>query len=139
MIDQLKSVGIEQGKPFSPSEDVRARLSRAAVEAREFLDVKYEALFPIIKEASGRCLLPTMLSTAWRTPSESPVYTPSMIVARFSRSLSPVSRNWDQASSVWWPFVTTACETRKGRDRFRQSGGTLSFDHRHFNLVRQYR
>lgn len=45
MIDQLKSVGIEQGKPFNPSDDMRAQLSRAAVEAREFLDVKYEALF----------------------------------------------------------------------------------------------
>lgn len=45
MIDQLKSVGIEQGKPFNPSAETRKLLEQAAVEARGLLDVRYEALF----------------------------------------------------------------------------------------------
>jgi hypothetical protein len=57
MIDQLKSVGIEQGKPFNPSEDARAQLNQAAVEAREFLDLKYEALFTPYYQG-GRWALP---------------------------------------------------------------------------------
>ncbi|MFQ4144007.1 DUF1254 domain-containing protein [Chlorogloeopsis sp. ULAP02] len=45
MIDQLKSVGIEQGKPFKPSDETRKILEQAAIEARDWLDVQYEALF----------------------------------------------------------------------------------------------
>lgn len=45
MIDQLKSVGIEQGKPFSPSADRRKLLDQAAVEAHALLDQGYEDLF----------------------------------------------------------------------------------------------
>jgi hypothetical protein len=46
MIDQLKSVGIEKGKPFNPDAKTVEILNAAAVEARDFLDQKYEALGP---------------------------------------------------------------------------------------------
>jgi hypothetical protein len=45
MIDQLKSIGIEQGKPFNPGAEKREILEQAAREAKALLDVRYEALF----------------------------------------------------------------------------------------------
>ncbi|GEO17587.1 DUF1214 domain-containing protein [Microvirga aerophila] len=45
MIDQLKSVGIEQGKPFNPTAETRKLLEQAAQEAHAVLDQGYEALF----------------------------------------------------------------------------------------------
>ena len=45
MIDQLKSIGIEKGKPFSPDEDTQRILNAAAAEAHAWLDLKYETMF----------------------------------------------------------------------------------------------
>ena len=45
MINQLKSVGIEKGKPFSPDADTRQVLDGAASEARAYLDQQYEGIF----------------------------------------------------------------------------------------------
>lgn len=45
MIDQLKSVGIEKGKPFDPDGAKRSILEAAANETRSVLDARYEALF----------------------------------------------------------------------------------------------
>ena len=46
MIDQLKSIGIEKGKPFTPDAETTAILNDAATEARAFLDQMYEAGYP---------------------------------------------------------------------------------------------
>lgn len=46
MIDQLKSIGIEKGKPFAPDAETTAILNEAATEARAFLDQMYEAGYP---------------------------------------------------------------------------------------------
>ena len=46
MIDQLKSIGIEKGKPFAPDAETTAILNAAATEARAFLDHMYEAGYP---------------------------------------------------------------------------------------------
>jgi hypothetical protein len=45
MIDQLKSIGIEKGKPFNPDPKTQGILNEAAGEARAWLNVYYEALF----------------------------------------------------------------------------------------------
>jgi hypothetical protein len=45
MIDQLKSIGIEKGKPFNPDAKTREILKEAAREARAWLDDRYEAVF----------------------------------------------------------------------------------------------
>jgi hypothetical protein len=45
MIDMLKSVGIEKGKPFRRDQATRSVLDSAAEEARAWLDLKYESMF----------------------------------------------------------------------------------------------
>ncbi len=46
MIDQLKSIGIEKGKPFNPDEQTRQTLVAAAIEARDYLDALYDKGLP---------------------------------------------------------------------------------------------
>ena len=45
MIDQLNSIGIEKGKPFSPDKSTGRILNAAAGEAHAWLDMKYETMF----------------------------------------------------------------------------------------------
>ena len=45
MIDLLKSIGIEKGKPFNPDEKTKAILEQVALEARSEIDMQYAALF----------------------------------------------------------------------------------------------
>ena len=46
MIDQLKTIGIEKGKPFNPEANTAAILNSAAAEARDFIDRNYDIGFP---------------------------------------------------------------------------------------------
>jgi hypothetical protein len=45
MIDVLKSIDIEKGKPFTPDAKMQAILKDAAREAHAWLDIQYEAVF----------------------------------------------------------------------------------------------
>jgi hypothetical protein len=45
MIDRLKSIGLEKGKPFDPDPKTRETLEAAAREARAWLDARYETTF----------------------------------------------------------------------------------------------
>lgn len=45
MIDTLKSIGIEKGKPFNPDAETQKILGDAALEAHAWLDSQYEKLF----------------------------------------------------------------------------------------------
>ena len=45
MIDPLKSIGIEKGKPFNPDDQTKLMLNDAAAEAHAVLEMKYDALF----------------------------------------------------------------------------------------------
>src|SRR4051794_20439671 len=45
MIDTLKSLGIEKGKPFAPDPETQAVLNDAIEEAHAWLDLQYEAAF----------------------------------------------------------------------------------------------
>jgi hypothetical protein len=45
MIDVLKSIGIEKGKPYQPSGQLKSALNSAAQDARTFLYAKYDAGF----------------------------------------------------------------------------------------------
>jgi hypothetical protein len=48
MIDQLKALGIEKGKPFNPDTATTAVLDTAAREAHALLSQRYDAGFPVI-------------------------------------------------------------------------------------------
>ena len=52
MIDVLKTVGIEKGKPFNPDARKKEILNAAAREALAWLDARYEAGFPSFYEGS---------------------------------------------------------------------------------------
>jgi hypothetical protein len=58
MIDQLRSIGIEKGKPFSPDEETKALLEAGVKDARDILAAKYDAGFP-----------PFFEGTHWTMPS----------------------------------------------------------------------
>jgi len=49
MIDELKTLGIEKGKSFKPDAATITTLNAAAMEARSYLDGKYEALAPFFE------------------------------------------------------------------------------------------
>ena len=46
MIDQLRTIGIEKGKPFAPDEATRSALEVAVREAKAWLAARYDAGFP---------------------------------------------------------------------------------------------
>ena len=58
MIDPLKSLGIEKGKPFAPNEATKVLLASAAREARAFLEAKYDAGLPPFFSPTSRWTLP---------------------------------------------------------------------------------
>ena len=58
MIDQLKSLGIEKGKPFQPSDATEALLASAAREAGAWLEQKYDAGLSPFFSATSRWTFP---------------------------------------------------------------------------------
>ena len=46
MIDQLKTLGIEQGQPFAPSAETKKALNAAIREAHAELAARYDAGLP---------------------------------------------------------------------------------------------
>lgn len=50
MIDQLRTIGIEKGKPFKPDQAVKETLDAAAQEAQAFLSARYDQGFAVINE-----------------------------------------------------------------------------------------
>ncbi len=58
MIDQLKTIGIEKGRPFNPDANTQKILSDAAREAHAWLDLKYEGNFTPPFNEGSRWALP---------------------------------------------------------------------------------
>ena len=58
MIDPLKSLGIEKGKPFNPDEATKALLTSAALEAGAWLEAKYDAGLPPFFSATSHWTFP---------------------------------------------------------------------------------
>jgi hypothetical protein len=52
MIDQLRSLGIEKGKAFKPDTETRYLLDVAALEAKAWLEAKYDAGWPSFFEGT---------------------------------------------------------------------------------------
>jgi hypothetical protein len=85
MIDPLKTIGIEEGKAFSPDTKMRAILDDAAKEAHAWLEKKYEALFtPPYYEGTGWALPMTPelikgLQTQFSDPNSYPIESRGVI------------------------------------------------------------
>ncbi|MDF0579256.1 DUF1254 domain-containing protein [Bradyrhizobium yuanmingense] len=58
MIDSLRSLGIEKGKPFKPDDGMNALLTSAAKEAGTWLEAKYDAGLPPFFTATSRWSYP---------------------------------------------------------------------------------
>jgi len=58
MIDPLKSLGIEKGKPFKPDDATKALLTAATREAGAWLEAKYDAGLPPFFSATSRWTVP---------------------------------------------------------------------------------
>ncbi|EPE98998.1 DUF1254 domain-containing protein [Rhizobium grahamii] len=59
MIDQLKSLGIEKGKPFEPDQQMKSLLSKGMKDAQLLLEAKYDAGFPPFFSEKSRWTFPT--------------------------------------------------------------------------------
>jgi hypothetical protein len=79
MIDMLKSVGIEQGKPFASDAETQKILTAAAGEAHAWLDLKYKAAFLPPFNPGSQWALPASpeviegMSTDFAKPSSYPI------------------------------------------------------------------
>jgi len=52
MIDQLRSIGIEKGKPFYPDANTKRVLEQAIADAHDLLEARYDAGFPVFFEGT---------------------------------------------------------------------------------------
>jgi hypothetical protein len=73
MIDVLKSIGIEKGKPFNPDSKMQQVLNEAAREAQVWLEARYDSGFPPYYEGQHWAIpgLPELVKTMgtfWETP-----------------------------------------------------------------------
>jgi hypothetical protein len=89
MIDQLKSIGIEKGKPFNPDPKTREILEKAAREAHTWVDDKYESAFSS----------PYFQGSNWTVPA-SPEVIQGLSANFAGRRVSARSRTWIPTSSL---------------------------------------
>jgi hypothetical protein len=52
MIDQLRSIGVEKGRPFAPDETTKKALEAGVAEAKALLAARYDAGFPVFFEGT---------------------------------------------------------------------------------------
>lgn len=77
MIDPLKTIGIERGKPFQPDAKTQAILNAAVQEARAWFEARYDTLPPFYD--GGRWFFPSTaemiqnVMSDWRTPDSYPI------------------------------------------------------------------
>ena len=101
MIDQLKTIGIEKGRPFNPDKATLAILDGAAREAHALLAQRYEAGFPVINP--GIRWFPAAMAEmvkATQSGYGDPMPTPSMSAASPIRSALPASSASASRSSI---------------------------------------
>jgi hypothetical protein len=79
MIDTLKSIGIEKGKPFTPDASAQSLLTQAAKDAHAWLNAKYETVFSPPYFEGTHWALPALpeviegMSTDFANPDRYPV------------------------------------------------------------------
>jgi hypothetical protein len=78
MLDVLRAIGIEKGKPFNPDVGTRTILEAAALEAQAWLSARFETVLPLYY-AGGQWALPAMedliksAPTFFETPDSYPI------------------------------------------------------------------
>jgi hypothetical protein len=87
MIDQLRSLGIEKGKPFAPDEQMKMQLDAGIKEAQARLDVQYEASF-----------LPFFEGSRWALP------VPQAFVAEIQSGYADPNQYFVDARGVTYTF-----------------------------------
>jgi hypothetical protein len=79
MIDSLKLIGIEKGKPYHPDDKTKAQLTSAVQEAGAWLEAKYDAGLPPFFSANSRWTYPgppdilKAMSNSFTEPDEYPL------------------------------------------------------------------
>jgi hypothetical protein len=79
MIDQLKTLGIEKGKPFKPDDETKQVFDKATQDAHALLEAKYDAGFPPFFSDTSRWMYPTSpelvkaMSSGFTDPNEYPI------------------------------------------------------------------
>lgn len=102
MIDQLKSIGIEKGRPFKPNQHVQSLLSKGIKEARALLEAKYDAGLPHFspRKAAGPSQ-PIPISSRLRSSiSMNWMPIPSIIAVLPTAMPISASSGWAQANSI---------------------------------------
>jgi hypothetical protein len=85
MIDTLRSIGIEKGKPFRPSAETNKVLASAVREAGEELEAMYDAGFPGFFTETSRWTYPVppvvikAMSSGFSDPDEYPIHARGMV------------------------------------------------------------
>ncbi|MFL5021159.1 MAG: DUF1254 domain-containing protein [Microvirga sp.] len=91
MIDMLKSIGIEKGKPFNPDEKTKPLLEAAAKEAQAWLSQRFDTVF-----------VPYFEGTRWALPA-----APGLVEASSTFYETPDSYPIDaRALTDYWAFST---------------------------------
>ena len=102
MIDMLKTIGIEKGKPFTPDSDTQTTLSEAMTEAHAWLDCQYEQVFTSPFYDNARWVLPVSpelveaTSSGYANPDSYPVDARGV---SYSLATSAPNR-WGRVSSI---------------------------------------
>jgi hypothetical protein len=77
MMDVLKSIGIEKGKPYQPSDLLKSTLNSAAQDARTFLYAKYDAGFPSFFPPNSHWMFPSYPDLVKAASSSYAISTPT--------------------------------------------------------------
>ena len=103
MIDQLKTIGIEKGKPFNPDANTQKIFNAAAREAHAWLDLKYEGDFTPPFNEGSHWALPAVAGCARRHGDsfrQARLPTPSTGAASAIRWGISAPSIWARASSI---------------------------------------
>src|SRR5262245_62334907 len=119
MIEFLKTIGIEKGKPFKPDEKTERILADALREAQVVVAMKYEAGFDPPYWEGGHWAVPIQketfegMQTAFADPNSYAIDGRR----RCTRWRTSVPSTWARASSISWPSTTPPTNRSTGRRR----------------------
>ena len=139
MIDQLKTLGIEKGKPFNPTAETKAALNEGIREAQAWLEAKYDAGLPPYWEGS-RWTYPApadlikVAQAGFSDPDDYPIDNRGMVYSTPSSASYPLryyALNSPKAVAVGGAFVNDFKkypELKTAKDRFVVTPNNVTID-----------